>query len=437
MAVKCTRCGSESELEKIFSRHKKSFSRTVEVLCPECASKRTLKDQQFAILVNCCWGLLGLVLVVFAPQHPLGWLLLNLFTFYIASVLVVLPHELGHAFAARMLGFRVYSVSIGVGRKVWHGKLFGFEVIVNSLPTGGLTSTAPRDLNRFRLRYFGVVGAGPLVNIFIALLIVAIVPAKKLWLWTELSSHFEPVTIFHYANLCLLAHNLWPHKVSRALGGVGSDGKQLLTIPFLKEEALHAVHAAYFVYESSYRYIAGDINGTEEWVDRGLTVYPRDRNLLLQQGTCFLQRGRCSEARERYVWLLTWPAVTPVNRALLMNNLAYTNVLLNRDDLLPEADRYSQEAMATLSAVPEIKGTRGIVLCALGRLEEGMPLLEFAFKNVKSIYSRAENACHIAMIESRRGNPTVAAEYLAIARKLNPNCLLISRAEAAVANVAT
>ena len=404
----------------------------MEVLCPSCAGKKTLKDEKFAILVNCFWGLVGLVLVFVSPQQPLGWWLVNLFAFYVASVLVILPHELGHGFAARALGFRVFSLRIGVGRTMWSGKLFGFDVFVNSLPVGGLTFVSPRVLDQFRRRRFAIIAAGPLANVLIALLICLIVPWRKLWLWTELSRQFEPITIFHYANLWLLAHNLWPHKISRALGGIASDGKQLLTIPFLKEEAIRNQHAAYFLNESSERYNAGDIDGTEQWVKQGLALYPHDRNLLIQQGLCLLQRGRFSEAREHYAWLLTWPAVPPINRAILMNNIAYANVLLDRSDLLAEADRYSQEAMGILNALPEINGTRGVVLCALGRFEEGMQLLEFAFQNVKSVYGRAENACHMAIIESRRGNRTAAVNYLATARTLNPSCLLIPRAEAVV-----
>ncbi|MDB6029610.1 MAG: hypothetical protein JWM68_5833 [Verrucomicrobiales bacterium] len=431
MPVKCTRCGVESEVAESFANHRKSFSKIFQLLCPACSARQRLADDKFAIFTSFVWGVVGLLFIIFLPEQSIGWFLLNLFIFYLCSILTIVPHELGHALAGRAVGFRVFGIIIGVGKKLWKGKLFGFDVTVNSMPIGGLALVAPKTLEGFRAKKFITVAAGPLVNLLIALFIWAIVPAHRLSL-DALDRNVAPLTIFFYANLWVLAVNLWPHKVNQSLGGVASDGKQLLTAFTLKDDAIKTAHAGYFLAESSACHYVGDVKGTEEWVQRGLALYPHDRHLLMQNGLFLMDRGRLTEARELYTRLLTWPAMTPVLRALLMNNLAYADVLMAQDDLLPEADRCSQEAMAVLSAVPEIKGTRGAVLSALGRIEEGLPLLREALQTVSSPRSRAENACHISIAEARRGNRAIAETYLTEARTLNPECKLIERAESVV-----
>ncbi len=100
-----------------------------------------------------------------------------------------------------------------------------------------------------------------------------------------------------------------------------------------------------------------------------------------------------------------------------MNNIAYVDVLLGGSELLAEADRYSQEALANLSWDPAVKGTRGAVLLELERVEEAIPLLRESMEQAVHVSGKAQNACWISMAETRRGRPAESRKYLDEARR--------------------
>ncbi|HKS38207.1 MAG TPA: tetratricopeptide repeat protein, partial [Verrucomicrobiae bacterium] len=76
-----------------------------------------------------------------------------------------------------------------------------------------------------------------------------------------------------------------------------------------------------------------------------------------------------------------------------------------------------------------IRGTRGTALAALGRFDEALPLLHEAMRGAEYLNHKASNACTISMAEARRGNLDVARSFLEEARKLEPKCHLLPRAE--------
>lgn len=122
-----------------------------------------------------------------------------------------------------------------------------------------------------------------------------------------------------------------------------------------------------------------------------------------------------------------------IHRAVAANNLAYTDALTRKSELLPEADRYSAEARQILSWVPAIKGTRGTVLLELGRIAEAIPFLLEAMQKHDVPVNKAQSACWLAIAEASQGNLTAAQNYLKQARKFDPSCFLLERVEQTLA----
>jgi tetratricopeptide (TPR) repeat protein len=120
-------------------------------------------------------------------------------------------------------------------------------------------------------------------------------------------------------------------------------------------------------------------------------------------------------------------------QALMKNNIAYIDAVSGDATLLQEADTYSQEAMAILSWYPIIKGTRGTVLLELNRLDEAILLLTDALRLSSESDGKAQNCCFLAIAEAMRGNVSKGNQYLQEARKLDPDCFLLKRAEEALA----
>jgi regulator of sigma E protease len=110
--------------------------------------------------------------------------MLSLCAFLIVFGLVVIAHEAGHFFIAKLSGIKVYEFSIGFGPRLFSLSRKGTIYGINALPLGGLVRLAglddtAREKAKKNERYnskswvvrAGVLVAGPLMNIVLAFLI--------------------------------------------------------------------------------------------------------------------------------------------------------------------------------------------------------------------------------------------------------------------------
>ncbi|HEU6449489.1 MAG TPA: site-2 protease family protein [Verrucomicrobiae bacterium] len=423
--MKCDRCGNESDFEAAFIKERKSFHTSKRTLCIKCWSRQKRRFEgtyQVAVLIG---GGVGGLLLWLNPYSGLGEFLVFLFLVNLFLILSIIPHELGHAIVARMVGWRVFRIIIGIGKAVEKFRLFGFDFEIHVLPVGGITRIAPVDVNWLRTKRFFVVLAGPAVNVFIAAVIWFFQPDE--WLFDRLPLWLHALHLFLIANIVLAVFNLLPYK--NKIYGVGSDGKQILKCFFPDKLETELVLGAYYVLEAELRRDEGDIAGAREWCERGITKYPDNLNLLNMQGILCLATGDYGSAREIFKRLLDRETKPGLLRYVLMNNVAYTDALLEDPQLLPEADKYSIEAYGALSSQPAIIGTRGTVLLMQGKLPEAIQLLTESFEAHAVARAKAENACFLAMAYARSGNPEQGKKFLNIAKELRSDAQLISRVE--------
>jgi len=118
-------------------------------------------------------------------------LLHTILAFVVALGTLVVVHELGHYWVARLCGVKVLRFSVGMGRVVW-SRRFGrdqTEWALSILPLGGyvkmldareqdVADIDPADLNREFTRQsvwrrIAIVAAGPLANFILAILLFA------------------------------------------------------------------------------------------------------------------------------------------------------------------------------------------------------------------------------------------------------------------------
>ena len=119
--MKCDACGVSSDSDVGYVRVSTGGWRR-KTLCATCAeyefhstAGRELRD----ILV---YGGFLVVVVLLFPDFFVGWLVINLCLFYLVTHLVVIIHELGHAFGAWLTGTPLYMLSFGRGRRLWSGR---------------------------------------------------------------------------------------------------------------------------------------------------------------------------------------------------------------------------------------------------------------------------------------------------------------------------
>jgi Flp pilus assembly protein TadD len=358
-----------------------------------------------------------------------GQLLLDLFLLVLFVILSMLPHELGHAVVARALGWRVYQIVIGVGKSLFKWRWFGILFDVRSIPLAGATWIAPKDTRWFRVKRFLSVLAGPAVNAGFVIAVVLI--------WQGSLSNFNldalPTgpRLFLWANAGIVLINLWPHQPKTGFG-LPSDGKQLLQLLSFRKKTIDQVHALRFTMEAMICRDQGNFAGARTCCDQGLALYPEDPQLLNLSGINHLDEQNYERGREVFRRLLAKERLPQATRFVLLNNLAYADVLSENPALLSEADACSRDALKALPWVAAVVGTRGTVLVALGRFEEGIRLLKKSMEDAEGPRNKGENSCQLAVAFARTGQREEARKYLELAKSLHPEYRLIERAERAL-----
>ena len=114
-------------------------------------------------------------------------MIINILAFLFVLGIVVFVHELGHFLAARRIGVRVITFSLGFGPKLLSMKRGDTEYAVSAIPLGGYVKMAgeqPDDersgasdefLSKSKWQRFQVLIAGPLMNVVLAIVVLAVV----------------------------------------------------------------------------------------------------------------------------------------------------------------------------------------------------------------------------------------------------------------------
>ncbi|MEW6156442.1 MAG: site-2 protease family protein [Verrucomicrobiota bacterium] len=368
------------------------------------------------------------------PTSLIGRIFQNFGWLAISLVLTTFPHELAHALTARALGWRVMRIIIGTGRVVGRFEFIGFGWEWRILPLSGVTLIAPRALRWFRTKQFMIVLAGPMTNGLMAA--GTLIAARQLgWDFRPLSFS-NGVEIFFLSNVIVMITNLWPHQIKSTVIPTASDGKQLIDTFLQTEQHRADRHAARFAMEGLLCREKRDFAAAQSWYEQGLAIYPNHLLILNCLGINQLDLGHYEAARATFLNLLERQPTPGLMHYLLMNNVAYADALSGNPELLDEALKFSQQAMDGAAWQPAVVGTRGAVLVAAGQLEEGIELLQQSFRKTEDNLGKAENACLIAIAEHRRHQHAEACHYLNLARKFDPKCPLLSRAEKVIGSSA-
>jgi len=424
----CDRCGATTDIAEAFFKERSSFRSSMLTLCPACWQKHNISVQTRLLIFQLAPGPLGLLYLFLLPNDGIGWFLLNFFIFEIAVILSILPHELGHAFVAKRFGWRVFRILIGFGKTVFKANFFGFETEFRAIPLGGVVLAAPREKDHYRAKLFTFALAGPLANAILAVVSVAAM-GGSLTGFGSIVRQLAPLQMFFIANLLIVIENLWPRRVATSFGERPSDGLQLWEALKADSNWAERNHAAGFIWEGILCQEKNQFEDARSWLEKGLALYPDNLQLLTVQGLNLLYLQRFNESRECFLKVLPHTDKDRSLRSLIMNNIAYTDALIGGPELLMEADHYSVEAMTNLSWMPSIKGTRGTVLLELGKIDEAVPLLRETMQTHDVPNNKAQNACWLAIAETRRGNLSAGRKYLDEARKFDSTCFLIERAQ--------
>ena len=114
----------------------------------------------------------------------------TLLAFLFVLGVLIFVHELGHFLAARRVGVRVLTFSLGFGPKILKVKRGDTEYCISAIPLGGYVKMAgenpddPRSgqsdefLSKSKWQRFQILIMGPLMNVVLAVVVLAIVLAQ-------------------------------------------------------------------------------------------------------------------------------------------------------------------------------------------------------------------------------------------------------------------
>jgi len=365
------------------------------------------------------------LLVVAALAPAARWYIVNFLLLLGLIAAMIVPHELGHALAARLVGMRVHSICIGSGPTLAEFTAGGVHVECKLVPLGGATMASHRTTYFARSRQWLMVAAGPAVNAALfALGLVWLPAADVLIAWAD--NQPAPLATFITANLFVCVFNLLPRKVSTAFGPVGSDGHALLTIPLATDADVQSWNSANYLIEAISLYRAHRYNEASRVLDEGLRMYPEDNTLMSTRGALLLLIGEADAAIDIYKQLLQRPGLDDGRRAIAINNLAAAHLQRDAPGDLARADERSAEAYQAMPWVTSFRATRGSVLVRQGAAAEGMNLLRGVLAEMEHHRDLAATLAYIALAHKQLARDDEADEAMAQAREVDAECPAIA-----------
>ncbi|MFO0745742.1 MAG: site-2 protease family protein [Myxococcota bacterium] len=363
-------------------------------------SRRELREVRLAKLMMVAWPLglaVSLGLVATRPEKTAGWVGLNLTTFIAFSSLSLVPHELGHALAGRLVGLRIHVIHLGVGRTLGALRLGPLPVVVHAIPFGGLTQASHRDARGFKARRLAFILGGPLANLLVFFIAWAALPPAST---IDARHGYYPLLGLAGASLLYVVVNLWPHVSHSVFGPLPSDGAVVLGLRRVTAADIERQLAAHYVLLAQAAE-ATDLAQARALVERGLEAHPTSAHLIHERARILLAQGDVEGARHGFLAATSAPSIDTTLRPLALGNLALTDVRLGRDDLKEEADRVSRAAIAGRAASPHTQVVRGIVLAWCGEVEAGRALVAAALPRLESPAARRELAATLERVAPR------------------------------------
>jgi hypothetical protein len=362
------------------------------------------------------------------------YLILNTLLFLLFLFPLVIIHELGHALVAKVFGFKIFSVTVGYGKRLFEIKPFGITMRFNLYPLSGLTAAAPQSDKGFRLKYWLYIFGGPATHLAFILILGPFFISKA----SPARFFTQPLLVepFLLTNLFLLVVNLLPHQPK----GVGpmayTDGHHLLHVPFFKSADFARIIGLGRQLEAFELLRVGNYTEAIAMFEEMIAERPDDAVLKHDFAIVKLGYGDYQSALATLEEL--WDAgglATEQLDLILKNNIALLTAILRKSEKYIEAENYSREGIALSPLFPPFIMTRGLVMLRTGRIAEGLDHLKKAYNRHSHPAERASDACFIAIGEAQRNDLKASAKWLEVAKRESPGHNLIARAEAEIREI--
>ena len=422
---KCYKCGNETTMENLFKKVKKgSFVIKYHYYCPLCYEGYRKYSFFKSVLMIAFWGA---IILLISDNFFLGWIFLNLAIAILLSHLSIIPHELGHAIVGKLVGMRIFRISVGLGNVLFKKSILGTIWELKAFPLFGYVIAFNKSTRWFRLKRSLMVAGGVFANIATLLIIYALAPdGFSVW---DVTNSVSPLAVIIVLNWLAVLGSLWPYKFNSVIGETYSDGLNFFKTLFIKKAKIDDLISCYYSSMGMYWKEEGDYEKSKKWYEDGLLKFPDNYFCKNDLGVLCIKIGEFERAKELFYELHDENHDDKQIELLVKNNLAYVYSLIGDEDELDTADKLSAEVYENHSWNPTYKSTRGIVNIQNGRIDEGLEFLNEVLEIVPTPLDTVTNICHIAIGEFRRGNLDIAKEYYKMAKNIDSKCSILPLVE--------
>lgn len=357
------------------------------------------------------------------PESPLGWVWLNIAVSYGFVLILLFPAAIAKALAARLVGFRRLTLTLGVGPLVWKGD----RADLRAIPIGGAFVGGPLSPSYLRSRLLLISLTGVLANGAI-LLVVAFLARASFTGLEDLTHRVSPFQDLAFATAWMLLTELAARKLLVPSPNRFYDRISLLQALSLPVEGRRSMAALTHALEASLCMQEDRPGEAISWLDRGLALEPGLDILRHDRAVALLMAGRLDEAKPEFLRLAGETSLQPGLRGFALSNIATIDLQHpSRTALLEEADRSSEEALRLSGDEPAVRSTRGAVLVELGRLEEGTTLLRATLENAPRPSMRAQCLIYLGLALHLQGKAEEARSLFEKARTAHPKSPYLAR----------
>lgn len=319
-------------------------------------------------------------------------------------------HELGHALAARWLGWEVQEMVIGFGKELYRFRAFGTLVRIRVVPVEGYVLPNPRDLKHARLKSALIYLSGPGIELLLVL---------GLWLWlgSALTSPSDAYGVIALQSLALGAlmgagFNLLPY----ASGNGMSDGLGALVSLFGTDELFRHRLSSLDVRDVRRQLYLERWERAQELLDEARAKYPNDELLSGLQAVHLAATGRSTEAFELLESLGHPNEKPPLVRHDLLLSAAWVVLLCGDRSLLHDAQQACERALIDADASVRANTMLGRVLLERGQPQAALVPLLRAYQQTLEADDETQLLAYLILAARQSNQPELAARFATVLR---------------------
>jgi hypothetical protein len=331
---------------------------------------------------------------------------------FIWRYLALLSHELGHVLAARIGGLSPYLMKIGNGPKLFEFTRKALCIQMHLVPCVGMVTAHLPDQKLSTTKSLNL----PMLLFTAGGLLVDIPRFALIWLVYRRSNPYSGETMIFLTLLTFefltLVSSLIP-MTGKAYGQKHpNDIKAIFTL--LTQDYRQELVAVYTAYNEI---IIEHWNSNDADVSRLLDDL---RNLqTLSQIALMIHDANFAEAISAIEVLLLMASLSNIEQSFLLHMLTDIAIHYGQQSYLPQADRWTQQALSLTPEVKVVQLSRGIVLVELENYLEAKEILLSLIEPGNDERDIAMSSCYLAKADAKLGNFEKAQSWFNRAQELS------------------